>query len=52
MCIRDSLKGAEIDIMIHEPIETEGLTRQEEKELPDKVEKIIVDGLRKLQAKK
>lgn len=46
------LKGAEIDIMIHEPIETEGLTRQEEKELPDKVEKIIVDGLRKLQAKK
>lgn len=46
------LKGAKIDIMIHEPIETKGLTRQEEKELPDKVEKIIVGGLRKLQAKK
>ena len=43
------LKGAHIDILVHEPIETKGLTKQEEKELNDKVEKIIVDGVRELQ---
>lgn len=43
------LKGAHIKMMIHEPIETKGLSRQDEKVLPDKVEKIIVDGLKKLQ---
>lgn len=43
------LKGAQIDIIIHEPIETKGMSRQEEKGLTDRVEKIIVDGVRKLQ---
>lgn len=44
------LKGAEIDILVHEPIETKGISRQQEKELTADVEKIIVDGIRKLQA--
>ena len=46
------LKGAEIDILVHEPIETANMSRQEEKELTEKVEKIIVDGLKELQASK
>lgn len=44
------LKGARIDVIVHEPIETKDLSRAEEKELGDRVEKIIVDGIRKLQA--
>ena len=43
------LKGAHIDILVHEPIETKGLTKQEEKELNDRVEKIIINGVRELQ---
>lgn len=43
------LKGAQIDIIVHKPIETKDITRQEEKELSDKVEKIITDGVRELQ---
>ncbi len=43
------LTGAHIDIIVHEPIPTAGLSRKEEKALPDIVEKIIVDGVRKLQ---
>ena len=43
------LKGARIDIIVHEPIETKGLSREEEKELNDRVEKIIVDGVKELQ---
>ena len=45
------LKGAQIDVIVHEPIETKNLSRDEEKELNDKVEKIIVDGVRELQRK-
>ena len=45
------MKGAHIDVIIHEPIETKGLSRKEEKELADKVEKIVVDGIRELQNK-
>lgn len=44
------LKPAKIDIMVHAPIETVGLSRQEEKELTAKIEKIVVDGVRALQA--
>ncbi|MDO4546275.1 MAG: lysophospholipid acyltransferase family protein [Bacillota bacterium] len=44
------LTGAKIDVLIHPPIETTNITRQEEKELTEKVEKIIVDGLKELQA--
>lgn len=43
------LKGAEIDMIIHPPIETKGMSRQEEKGLTERVEKIIFDGLRDLQ---
>lgn len=43
------LKAAKIDIIVHEPIETKGLSRQEEKELTAKVETIVLDGLKKLQ---
>lgn len=45
------LKSAEIDMIIHEPIETKGLSRKEEKELAEKVEKIVVDGIKQLQSK-
>ena len=44
------LKGAQIDIMVHEPIETKGISRKEEKELTEKVEQIIIGGLRELGA--
>ena len=37
-------------MIVHKPIPTEGISRKEEKALPDIVEKIIVDGVRKLQA--
>lgn len=43
------LKAAEIDILVHPPIETKGLSRKEEKELNEIVEKIILDGVKKLQ---
>lgn len=43
------LKGATIDIIVHEPIETMGISRQEEKVLMEKVEKIIKDGVKELQ---
>ena len=43
------LKGARIDIIVHEPIETKNISRQEEKELSEKVEKIIKDGIKELQ---
>lgn len=42
------LKGARIDVIIHEPIETKGISRKEEKELSEKVEKIVIDGVNKL----
>ena len=45
------LKGARIDVIVHEHIETKNLSRDEERELNDKVEKIIVDGVRELQRK-
>ncbi len=45
------LSPATIRIMIHEPIETKKLTRQEERELNDRVEKIVCDGVRELAAK-
>ena len=43
-------KGARIGVIIHEPIETAGISRQEEKDLIDKVEQIIRDGVAKLVA--
>lgn len=43
------LKGTNIDMIVHPLIETKGMSRQDEKELTEKVEKIIVDGLHKLQ---
>lgn len=44
------LRSAVIDIIVHEPIETWGLSRQEEKELNARVEKIVTDGVRQLAA--
>lgn len=43
------LKGTDIDMIVHPPIETKGMSRQEEKELTSKVKEIIVGGLKKLQ---
>lgn len=40
---------AEIDIIVHPIIETAGLDRKEEKALTEKVEKIVADGVKKLQ---
>ena len=37
-----------IRIIVHEPIPTKGISRQEEKELNDRVEKIVVEGVQKL----
>ena len=41
-------RGAKVGVIVHEPIETAGLSRQEEKALIDKVEKIIRDGVEEL----
>lgn len=46
------LKSADIDMIVHEPIETENLSKEEEKDLTEKVEKIVFDGVKKLQAVK
>lgn len=43
------LKGTNIDMIVHPLIETKEMSRQDEKELTEKVEEIIVDGLHKLQ---
>lgn len=43
------LKAAKIDILVHAPLETVNLTRQEEKALAAKVENIILDGVKSLQ---
>ncbi len=43
------IRGTDISIMIHEPIETAGMSREDEKFLSDRVEKIVVDGVRELQ---
>lgn len=40
---------AEVNIIVHPPIETKGLDRKEEKALNEKIEKIIIDGVRQLQ---
>ena len=45
------LSPATINIIVHEPIETKGLSRQEEKDLHDRVERIVVDGVRELAAR-
>ena len=42
--------GTRIDVIVHEPIETVGLSRQEEKFLIDKVEEIIRNGVNQLVA--
>ena len=42
------IRPATIRIIVHEPIETKGLSRQEERELTDRVEKIVKDGIREL----
>lgn len=42
--------SAKINMLVHPVIETKGLSRQEEKGLTDKVQSIVFDGVRKLQA--
>ena len=42
------ISPATIRIIVHEPIPTAGITRQEERELNDRVEKIVKDGVREL----
>ena len=43
--------GAHIDVIVHPPIETEGMPRSEQNLLPQRVEQIVRDGLAKLIAK-
>ncbi|MCQ4637472.1 1-acyl-sn-glycerol-3-phosphate acyltransferase [Anaerovorax odorimutans] len=43
------LKGTRIDVMIHPPVETKGLSRKEEKEMCLAVEKTVKDGIAELQ---
>ena len=42
------ISPATIRIIVHEPIPTAGITRQEERELNDRVEQIVKDGVREL----
>jgi len=44
------IKPCDINIIIHDPIPTAGISRKEEKELTAKVEGIILDGLKELGA--
>lgn len=46
---KGTFSPADIHVMVHEQIPTAGISRQEEKELNDRVEKIIKDGVKKLQ---
>lgn len=41
-------RGARIDVIVHEPIETAAISRREERGLSDKVEQIIRDGVDEL----
>lgn len=41
-------RGARIDVIVHPKIETAGITRAEEKLLPDKLEEIIKEGVREI----
>lgn len=43
------VKGARIDVMVHPPVETKGLSRKEEKQMCLDVEKTVKDGLLQLQ---
>ena len=43
-------RGARIDVIVHPPIETADMSRQEEKALTDRVEGIIREGVEKLQS--
>ena len=43
------LKGAKIDVMIHPPVETKGLSKQEEKEMCLQVERTVKAGVEMLQ---
>ena len=38
----------EVGIIVHEPIPTDGLSREEEKTLNERIEKIVVEGVKKL----
>ena len=42
------MRGARIDVMVHEPIQTAGLTKAEERALSGKIEQIIKDGVAEL----
>ena len=45
------MKGADIGIIIHPPIETKDLSKEEEKHLSYRVEEIIRGGVEELQGK-
>jgi hypothetical protein len=45
------MKGADIGIIIHPPIETKDLNKEEEKHLSYRVEEIIRGGVEELQGK-
>lgn len=46
------IRPADIRIIVHEPIPTAALSREELKQLPERVEKIVTDGVRKLASEK
>lgn len=48
----ERMKGADIGIIVHQPIETKDLTKEEEKHLSDRVEAIIKSGVKELQNEK
>lgn len=43
------MKGARVDVKIHPPVETKGLSRQEEKQLCLDVEQTVKDGIEELE---
>ena len=44
------MKGTEVQVMVHPAIPTAGLTREQERDLPDQVKAVIQEGLDKLVA--
>ena len=44
------MTGAPVQVMVHPAIPTKGLTREQERDLPDQVKAVIQEGLDKLVA--
>ena len=44
------MKGADVRMIIHPPIPTDNLTKEEERDLSDVVENIVREGVARLQS--